>query len=96
MSRIRMKTIRELNEKDLLDRLQQLRSDLTRLQIDSSKGTLRKESGKIKPLKRDIARILTRLGEMNKKWLHLKTFFLMKWLGYAQKLPTRLIINSLD
>lgn len=67
MSRIRMKTIRELNEKDLLDRLQQLRSDLTRLQIDSSKGTLRKESGKIKPLKRDIARILTRLGEMNKK-----------------------------
>ena len=67
MSRIRMKTVRELNEKDLLDRLQQLRSDLTRLQIDSSKGTLRKESGKIKPLKRDIARILTRLGEMNKK-----------------------------
>lgn len=67
MSRIRMKTIRELNENDLLDRLQQLRSDLTKLKIDSSKGTLRKESGKIKPLKRDIARILTRLGELNKK-----------------------------
>ena len=62
-----MKTIRELNENDLLDRLQQLRSDLTKLKIDSSKGTLRKESGKIKPLKRDIARILTRLGELNKK-----------------------------
>lgn len=67
MSRIRMKTIRELNENDLLDRLQQLRSDLTKLKIDSAKGTLRKESGKIKPLKRDIARILTRLGELNKK-----------------------------
>ena len=66
MTRIKMKTIRELNENDLLDRLQQLRSDLTRLQIDSSKGTLRKESGKIKPLKRDIARILTRLGEIKK------------------------------
>ena len=64
MSRIRMKTLRELNEKDLLDRLQQLRSDLTKLKIDSSKGTLRKESGKIKPLKRNIARILTRLTEM--------------------------------
>ena len=62
-----MKTIRELNENDLLDRLQQLRSDLTRLKVDSSKGTLRKESGKIKPLKRDIARILTRLTELNKK-----------------------------
>ena len=67
MSRIRMKTLRELNEKDLLDRLQQLRSDLTKLKIDSSKGTLRKESGKIKPLKRNIARILTRLTEMTNK-----------------------------
>lgn len=67
MSRIRMKTIRELNENDLLDRLQQLRSDLTRLKIDASKGTLRKESGKIKPLKRDIARILTRLSELKKR-----------------------------
>ena len=62
-----MKTIRELNENDLLDRLQQLRSDLTKLKIDSSKGTLRKESGKIKPLKRNIARILTRLNELKKK-----------------------------
>ena len=67
MSRIRMKTLRELNENDLLDRLQQLRSDLIKLKIDSSKGTLRKESGKIKPLKRNIARILTRLNEMKNK-----------------------------
>ena len=67
MSKIRMKTLRELNQNDLLDRLQQLRSDLTKLKIDSSKGTLRKESGKIKPLKRNIARILTRLNELKKK-----------------------------
>ena len=67
MSRISMKTIRELNENDLLDRLQQLRSDLTKLKVDSSKGTLRKESGKLKPLRRDIARILTRLNELKKK-----------------------------
>jgi len=66
MSKIRMKTLRELNQNDLLDRLQQLRSDLTKLKIDSSKGTLRKESGKIKPLKRNIARILTRLNELKK------------------------------
>lgn len=62
-----MKTIHELNETDLQDRLQQLRSDLTKLKVDSSKGTLRKESGKLKPLRRDIARILTRLNELNKK-----------------------------
>ena len=62
-----MKTLREMNENDLLDRLQQLRSDLTKLKLDSAKGTLRKESGKIKPLKRNIARIMTQLNEMKKK-----------------------------
>ncbi len=67
MTRLKMKTIHALNEKDLLDRLQQLRSDLTKLKIDSAKGTLRKQSGKIKPLKRNIARILTKLNEMKKK-----------------------------
>ncbi len=67
MTRIKMKTVRELNENDLHDRLQQLRSDLTKLKVDSTKGTLRKESGKIKPLRRDIARIMTRLNELKKK-----------------------------
>ena len=67
MTRLKMKTINALNEKDLLDRLQQLRSDLTKLKIDSAKGTLRKSSGKIKALKRFIARILTKLNEMKKK-----------------------------
>ncbi len=66
MTRISMKTIRELNETDLKDRLEQLRSELTKLKIESSKGTLRKDSGKVKPLRRDIARVLTRINEMNK------------------------------
>jgi large subunit ribosomal protein L29 len=64
MTRIKMKTIREFNETDLKDRLEQLRSELTKLRIESSKGTLRKESGKLKPLRRDIARMLTRLNEI--------------------------------
>ncbi len=67
MTRMKMKTIREFNELDLKDRLAQLRSELTKLRIESSKGTLRKESGKVKPLRRDIARMLTRLNEMKNK-----------------------------
>ena len=67
MSRLKMKSIRELNEKDLHDKLQQMRSDLTKLRLDAAKGTLRKESGKLKPLKKDIARIKTRLNELEKK-----------------------------
>ena len=67
MTRLKMKTIRELNETDLKDRLDQLRSELTKLRIESSKGTLRKDSGKVKPLRRDIARVLTRLNELRRK-----------------------------
>ena len=67
MGRIKMKTVRELNEKDLQDKLQQMRSDLTKLRLDAAKGTLRKESGKLKPLRKDIARIMTRLNELKKE-----------------------------
>ena len=67
MSKLRMKAIREMNEKDLKGRDIEMRTDLSKLEVENAKGTLRKESGKIKPLKRDIARLLTRLNEMNKK-----------------------------
>ena len=67
MTRLSMKTIRELNEKDLKSKIQETRSELAKLRVDGSKGTLRKESGKLKPLRHDIARMLTRLNEMKKK-----------------------------
>ena len=67
MARLKNKTIREFNEKDLDDRLKQVRSELFKLRIESKKGTLRKESGKLKPRRKDIARILTRMNEMKRK-----------------------------
>jgi len=67
MSKLRMKSVREMNEKDLKDRIEQMRTELSKLKVENAKGTLKKESGKIKPIKRDIARLLTRLNEMKKK-----------------------------
>ncbi len=67
MSRISMKTIKQLNEKDLRSKIQETRSELAKLRVDASKGTLRKESGKLKPLRHDIARMLTRISEMKKE-----------------------------
>ena len=67
MSRISMKTIKQLNEKDLKSKIQESRSELAKLRVDAAKGTLRKESGKLRPLRHDIARMLTRLNEMNKE-----------------------------
>jgi len=68
MAHLKNKTIRELNEKDLYDRLKQIRTELFKLRIESKKGTLRKESGKLKPLRKDIARMMTRLNELKKIW----------------------------
>lgn len=67
MARLKMKTVREFNETDLKDRLGQLRTELAKLRVESSKGTLRKENGKVRSIRRDIARILTRLREMKKQ-----------------------------
>ena len=66
MAHLKNKTIKELNEKDLQDRLIQLQTDLRKLSIESSKGTLRKESGNLRPTRRNIARILTRINELKK------------------------------
>ena len=67
MSKLKMKAMREMNEKDLIGRVRQMRTELSKLQTENAKGTLRKESGKIKPIKRNIARLLTRLNEMKNK-----------------------------
>jgi large subunit ribosomal protein L29 len=67
MTKISMKTIRNLNEKDIKSKMLDNRTDLAKLRVDSSKGTLRKESGKLKPIRKNIARMLTRLNEMEKK-----------------------------
>ncbi|MEK0320029.1 MAG: 50S ribosomal protein L29 [Nitrosopumilus sp.] len=67
MTRISMKTVKQLNDKDLRSRIQEARSELTKLRVDGAKGTLRKESGKLKPLRHDIARMLTRINEVKKE-----------------------------
>ena len=67
MVRLRNKAIIEMNEKDLYDRLKQIRADLFKLNVESKKGTLRKESGTLKPHRKNIARILTRINELKKK-----------------------------
>jgi len=74
MAHLKNKTIREFNEKDLQDRLKQTRTELFKLNVESKKGTLRKESGKLKPLRKDIARMLTRVNELKKKWQEISAY----------------------
>ena len=67
MAMLKMKSIRELSEKDLRDRVEQMRSELSKLQTENAKGTLRKETGKIRKARKEVARLLTRLNEVKKE-----------------------------
>ena len=62
-----MKSIRELNEKDLRDRIVQMKTELSKLKTEDAKGTLRKETGKIRKVKKEVARLMTRLNEVKKE-----------------------------
>jgi len=65
--RLKLKTLRELNDQDLGDKLAELKADLAKLNLEKSKGTLKKQTGNIKWLKRDIARMMTLLNERKVK-----------------------------
>jgi large subunit ribosomal protein L29 len=67
MGMLKMKSIRELNEKDLMERVEQMKTELSKLQTENAKGTLRKETGKIKKVRKEVARLLTRLNEVKKE-----------------------------
>jgi large subunit ribosomal protein L29 len=67
MGMLRMKSIRELNEKDLKERVMQMKTELSKLQTENAKGTLRKETGKIRKVRKEVARLLTRLNEVKKE-----------------------------
>jgi ribosomal protein L29 len=58
-----MKELRDMRDEDLKGRLSEYRRELLRLRTLSSRGTIAKESGKIKTLKRNVARIETILAE---------------------------------
>ena len=67
MAMLKMKSIRELSEKDLRERVEQMKTELSKLQTENAKGTLRKETGKIKKVRKEVARLLTRLNEVKKQ-----------------------------
>lgn len=67
MVRNRIKTLRELNNADLKDKLDDLKVDLAKLRSEGSKGTLKKDAGVIRWKRRDIARVLTIISEREKQ-----------------------------
>jgi large subunit ribosomal protein L29 len=67
MARLKIKTLREMNDTDLSGKLSELKADLAKVRSEQSKGTLKKHSGEIRYMRRDIARVLTILNERKAK-----------------------------
>ena len=59
MPRVKVKALRELEADALRDRLFQLRSELSKLSGKASRGMIQKQSGNVKGIKRNVARVLT-------------------------------------
>jgi large subunit ribosomal protein L29 len=67
MARLKLKTLREMNDQDLTGKLAELKADLAKLNLEKSKGTLKKQTGNIRWLRRDIARMMTLINERKSK-----------------------------
>ena len=61
MARVKLKTLREMNNVDLSDKLSDFKAEPLKLRSEAAKGTLKKQTGNIRWIRRDIARILTLL-----------------------------------
>jgi large subunit ribosomal protein L29 len=70
MARLKLKTLREMNNPDLSDKLSELNADLAKLRAEGAKGTLKKQAGDLRWIRRDIARIMTILNERDSKKKH--------------------------
>jgi large subunit ribosomal protein L29 len=63
MARVKLKTLQEMNNNELSEKLSELKAELLKLRSERAKGTLKKDTGSVRWIRRDIARILTILNE---------------------------------
>ena len=63
MAKLKPAELRKMDYKELAAKVQELRSELLRLRTAVARGTVRKESGKIRSVRRTLARVLTIMRE---------------------------------
>jgi len=63
VAKLKPAELRKMDYKELAAKVQELRSELLRLRTAVARGTVRKESGKIRSVRRTLARVLTIMRE---------------------------------
>lgn len=64
------KELKQLSKEELLNKIDDLKKDLMKINTQVATGTTVKESGQIKKIKRTIARILTAIKNMEETAKH--------------------------
>lgn len=62
MKSLETKELEKLTDTDLVKKLNDLRSEFSKLKSGAARGTLKKELGEIKTVRRNIARVLTAMS----------------------------------
>jgi len=62
MKRLKTQELSKLSHDDLIARENDLRSELSTLRSKAARGTLKKELGEIKTVRRNIARVMTAIS----------------------------------
>ena len=63
MKNLKNSELLKLKTKDLEEKLMDLRKEMSELISSAGRGTLKKESGSLKSIRRNIARVLTVMNE---------------------------------
>ena len=63
MPKKKLEKVRELDQDEVLEMIYEKEIDLSNLRSSVERGSVKKESGRIKPLKKEIARLYTVLNE---------------------------------
>lgn len=66
MKRLKTAELSKLSDDALVTRLNDLRSELSTLRSKAARGTLKKELGEIKTVRRNVARVMTAINASRK------------------------------
>ena len=66
MKKLKTEELSKLSDQDLVKRLNDLRSELSILRSKAARGTLKKELGEIKSVRKNVARALTAINAKKK------------------------------
>jgi len=67
MKHLKTSELKALSDEDLTKRLNELRTELSRLRSAAARGTLKKELGEIKTVRRNVACILTSMNSRKRQ-----------------------------